>query len=127
MNRRHFLGILAAPAIIHPRHCTAAPFPVRFRKPAPYESLARYIGPDADDFPAEKTAMEIAETLRSLPETRALPLAPGFHGFSPLPARYKPVAPDCFEAEFDSTPYAGLEKWLDSLGPVRSLERRGHQ
>ena len=89
MNRRHFLGTLAAPLVLAPRHAAAAPFPVHFRKPAPYESLERFIAPGNDDFPAEKTAAEIPEKLRRLPETRALPLAPGFHGVSPVPARYR--------------------------------------
>ncbi|HLH17559.1 MAG TPA: FG-GAP-like repeat-containing protein [Bryobacteraceae bacterium] len=120
MNRRHFLGTLAAPLVLAPRHAAAAPFPVHFRKPAPYESLERFIAPGNDDFPAEKTAAEIPEKLRRLPETRALPLAPGFHGVSPVPARYRPVAGDCFEAEFGAAAFDGYDQWLASLGPVRA-------
>ena len=66
--------------------------------------------------------MEIVTRLQSLTESRALPLAQDFRGVSPLPLRYRAVAPDCFEAEFDAAPgdiEAGLRKWVDSLGMVR--------
>jgi tetratricopeptide (TPR) repeat protein len=119
VKRRHFLGALAASAFLR-RHCSAAPFPVHFRKPAPHEKLAPYIEPGSDDFPAEKTAMEIADLLRRLPEARSLPLDPGFRGTSPAPVRYRAVSPDCSEAEFGSGPFAdGLRQWLASLGKIR--------
>ncbi len=68
MNRRQFLGGVAAAGLLRPRHCAAAPFPVRFRKASPHETLAPYILPGSDEFTGEKTAMEIAELLRRLPE-----------------------------------------------------------
>src|ERR1043166_2869530 len=92
MNRRHFIGTFAATAILWPKHCAAAPFPVRFRKLSPYEALAPYILPGNDDFGVEKTAAEITSVLDRLHETRALPISADFRGGSPLPVRYRPVA-----------------------------------
>lgn len=122
VNRRQFLGGIAAAGFLRPRHGAAAPFPVSFRKASPYEALAPYILPGSDDFAGEKPAMEIAALLRRLPETGTLPFSPDFRGSSPCPARYRTVSSDCFEAEFDAPPEgfeAGLRKWLDSLGAIR--------
>src|SRR5579864_3990870 len=102
MNRRQFIGGLAASALLRPEHCSAAPFPVRFRKASPYEALAQYILPGAGDFAEEKTAMEITERLRKLTTARSLPLASNFAGSWPLPVRYKALAADVLEAEFGS-------------------------
>ena len=123
MNRRQFIGTFAATALLRPKHCAAAPFPVRFRKLSPYEALAPYILPGNDDFGVEKTAAEITSVLDRLHETRALPISADFRGGSPLPVRYRPVAAEVFEAEF--SPLAGsfeegLRKWLASLGTIRS-------
>jgi len=55
-------------------------------------------------------------------ETRALPLAPDFHGLSPLPARRRPVAAGVTEAEFDPADHRfaeGLRSWVESLGQIR--------
>src|ERR1700694_2598125 len=122
MNRRQFIGGLAAMALVRPEHCAAAPFPIHFRKAGPYESLAQYIAPGTDDFAGEKTAMDIAARLRRLTETQSLSLAPGFTGSSPSPVRYRPVAADVFEAEFGPSTdsfEAGMRKWLGLLGAVR--------
>src|SRR5260370_36185959 len=122
MNRRQFIGVLSAMALLRPEHCAAAPFPVHFRKASPYESLAQYISPGTDEFAGEKTAMDIIATLRRLTETQSLPLAPNFTGKSPSPVRYRPVAADVFEAEFGPATESfedGLKKWLASLGSVR--------
>src|SRR5881296_1658755 len=83
MNRRQFIGTLAGGAMLPPRHCAAAPFPVSFRKPSPHEKLAQYIRPGNDEFGAEKTAAEIAAILQRLPETGSLPLAADFRGTPP--------------------------------------------
>ena len=51
MNRREFhRGVSRRPAFMRPRHCAAAPFPVRFRKASPQEKLAQYILPGNDEF-----------------------------------------------------------------------------
>jgi tetratricopeptide (TPR) repeat protein len=127
MNRRQFIGSLAACGLVRPRHAAAAPFPVRWRQASPYEALTPYILPGNDEFAGEKTAMEIAAVLRRLPQTRALPLAADFRGASPLPLRYRAVAADAFEAEFDQAALdqaaggfeAGMREWLAALGAVR--------
>ncbi len=127
MNRRQFIGSAAAAALLHHRHAAADPFPVHFRKPSPHEALAPYILPGSDEFPEEKAAMEIAEHLRRLLESRSLPLAPDFRGASPLPVRHLPAGENVFLADFGPapTPLDGaafqleLRKWLDSLGAVR--------
>jgi len=70
MTRRHLLAVAAA-AAVRPRHASAAPFPVRFRKPSPHELLARYIQPGADDFACEVEAMKVHQALIAVhPDTR---------------------------------------------------------
>jgi len=96
---------------------------VHFRRASPQETLAPHILPGNDEFPEEKTALEIVSVLRRLAQTKTLPLADGFRGTPPLPARYRPVAADVFEAEFGDAGGAfedGLRKWLASLGEVRA-------
>ncbi len=67
--------------------------------------------------------MEIVAALRRFTETGALPLAAGFRGSSPMPARYRKVADDVFEAEFEAAGGSfegGLRKWRESLGSIRA-------
>jgi tetratricopeptide (TPR) repeat protein len=66
MNRRRFLGTLAAAPLLRQRHANAAPFPVNFRKASPHETLAPYILPGHDEFAGEKAAMETAADVRRL-------------------------------------------------------------
>jgi tetratricopeptide (TPR) repeat protein len=122
MNRRQFLGSVAAAMLAKPHHTSAAPFPVHFRKAGPHEALSRFIQPGGDEFPEEKTAREIASVLRRLMETRTLPVGPEFRGVSPQPVRYREVASGVYEAEFDAAGGGfedGLRNWLSSLGTVR--------
>ena len=122
VNRRQFLGSVAAAGFLRCRHAAAAPFPVRFRKASPHETLAQYILPGKDEFGGEKSAMEIEALLRKLPESGSLPLAANFQGTSPLPLRYRAVIPDILEAEFAKEAggfEAGLQKWVASLGAIR--------
>ncbi len=96
---------------------------VRFRKPAPYESIYRFIQPGSDEFAAEAEAARITAHLNRVVEAKSLPLAEGFLGSSPMPARYRSIADDVSEAEFapDDKGFAeGLKAWVDSLGSVRS-------
>lgn len=70
MTRRELLAFAAA-AALRPRHVSAAPFPVHFRKPAPHEQLARYIQPGADEFTGEVEAMHVEQSLAAAhPGTR---------------------------------------------------------
>lgn len=120
MNRRRFLGTLGAAPLLRPPHAAAAPFPVRFRKASPHETLAPYILPGADEFTGEKIAMEIVAALRRMITTAALPLAPEFRGASLAPARYRDVGGGCFDAEFDPAAPFDLRGWMGSLGTIRA-------
>src|SRR6185295_17617856 len=97
--------------------------PIRLRKVHPYESLFACIQPGHDEFAGEKEASEVTAHLEKLLAMRRLPLAPDFQGVSPLPARYLPVTADIARAKFDAGDMhfsEGLQKWIDSLGTVRS-------
>src|SRR5437762_13312109 len=99
MNRRHFIGSVAAASLVR---ASAADVKVEIVRPrSPYGALLRDIEPGHDDFPLEKEAFEIAARLKQLTLTRSLPLAPDFRGSSPLPVRYAPVAEGASRAEFD--------------------------
>jgi tetratricopeptide (TPR) repeat protein len=124
MNRRRFLGTLAAASCFPPRCAQAAAVEVHFRKSSPQERLTSFILPGNDGFENEKLAGEISALLKQLPTTRALPLAPEFHGVSPLPIRYREVGNRCFDAEFSTHEGGfeeGLQQWLDSLGKIRQM------
>ncbi len=121
MDRRHFIGALGAASLVRTRPAAGDVEVVRPR--SPYEALLRDIEPGHDDFPLEKEAFEIAARLRELPRTRELPLSPDFHGQSPLPVRYVPLAEGVSRAEFDPSEGAfdsGLKGWVDSLGEIRA-------
>ena len=116
MNRRHFIGSVAAAGLLR---ASAADVKVEIVRPrSPYEALLRDIEPGHDDFPLEKEAFEIAARLKQLT------LTPDFRGSSPLPVRYAPVAEGVSRAKFDFADAAfdaGLKKWLASLGEIRAI------
>jgi tetratricopeptide (TPR) repeat protein len=72
--RRDFLTSLGALAWSPPKALLAAEFPVRFRKPNPYESLLPLVEPGQDEFLVEKEAAEITARLEQLFKTGSLPL-----------------------------------------------------
>ncbi len=121
MNRRRFIGTVAVaawPAQAGPSSEAAA-----IHSRSPWEALLRDIEPDADEFPLERQAQEIAAHLKRLPETGTLPFALGLRGVSPMPARYRPVGDGVSTAEYgDSLAVIadGFTRWLDSLGPIRA-------
>ncbi len=124
LTRRQLLSGAAAAGLWRTRPPPPAgpPWPVRFRRPNPYEALARFIEPGHDEFAGEKHAAEVTARLERMIQSRELPLAADFHGLSPLPARYQPVTGGVAEAEFDSSDHrfaAGLRDWVESLGRVR--------
>ena len=123
-RRRFFESAAAAGLALDPAEKRFAdPFPVRFRKSLPYESLFEFIEPGHDEFAGEKQASDITAHLDAIFETRALPLSNNFEGASPMPARYRAVAEGVALAEFDPADRdfeQGLKKWLDSLGQIRS-------
>ena len=142
MNRRQFLqtalagsGALWLPAQwTHSSPFQAPPhpaaFPVKFRKPSPYESAYAYIESGHDEFPEEKRAEEITALLLRAVEARSFPLAADFQGSPPLPVRYKTVESDSRNEPVVRTavfgavdrPFAQSARyWIESLGQIRSL------
>ena len=125
LTRRRFFESAAAGGLswVLPKRALAEPFPVRFRKPLPYESLFEFIEPGHDEFSGEKQASDITAHLDAIFKTRALPLSNNFEGASPLPVQYRAVVEGVALAEFDPRDRGfeqGLKNWLDSLGQVRS-------
>jgi Flp pilus assembly protein TadD len=102
MNRRDFLagatGALAwstrsANAAGDPR---SAPFPVHYRKPSPHETLAKFVGPGADEFKGEAAAHALEQRLARI-----------FAGKEPLPpalATWAPQLPSIRWANFQVLP-----------------------
>ena len=77
MTRRELLAALAATTLFRTTS-KAAPFPIHYAKPSPYESLLRFVDPGADEFVSEKAALELEARLTTpgvrayiLPENRA--------------------------------------------------------
>src|SRR5581483_2995588 len=104
-TRRRFLNAAAVSgfACALPRYGTALPasFPVRFRKPNPYEALRPLIDPSHDEFTTEAGASAISHLWYRMLKTRAIPTSAGFRGSSPMPVRYREVAPGYSVAEFE--------------------------
>ena len=125
MTRRKLLRTGAAAGLLWswPTDAKPVPFPVRFRKPNPYENLRGLVEPGHDGFAVESDAVAIsARWSRSL-QAGSLPLAEGFRGASPMPARYRDIGGGVFVAEFDSAGgnfETGLRTWIAQLGKIRS-------
>jgi len=125
----HPLSAFPSPQNI-PTPLQPAPFPVHFRQQPQYESLVPYIDPGHDGFPMEKEAADITFHLKRLVETRTLPLADSFHGYSPVPAQYHKVTEGTFRAEFDHNRLISdsliyqkaLLDWLDLFGSIRRAQ-----
>ncbi len=119
LNRRHFLGTVAAASLCRP--AASQNVDLRLRK-NPYEALYRDIEPGHDDFPIEKEATEIESRLKAMTRGEALPFADEFRGSSPLPTGYASIGPDLRRAEFnpaDRDVEGGLKLWLASVGGIR--------
>ncbi|HEU0004741.1 MAG TPA: VCBS repeat-containing protein, partial [Terriglobia bacterium] len=142
MNRRKFLRttLTGSTALwLSPQWASGSPFqappqlaafPVKFRKPSPYESVYACIEPGRDEFPEEKRAEEITALLHRAIETGSFPLAADFQGLPPLPVRYKTVESDSGSepvvrtAVFEGTdrPFPeSVRQWIGSLGQIRRL------
>src|ERR1035441_4941549 len=121
MRRRYFFAACAAAPLFSSRGHATAPFPVKFKQEPPYASVMELAEPGHDEFPGEKTAMEIETRLASALASGDPPLAAGCGGSSPAPSRYRNIAHDVAAAVFDSgaDPVAGWKQWRASLGTVR--------
>jgi tetratricopeptide (TPR) repeat protein len=121
MKRRSFLaGCTALPWFVSRAHA-AAPFAVKFLREPPYASALAFAEPGSDEFPGEKTAMEIEKRLASAVPAGELAFTPDCGGSSPAPASYRNIAPGVAEAVFakGGDPAAGWKQWRASLGSVR--------
>jgi tetratricopeptide (TPR) repeat protein len=95
---------------------------VQLRQQPPWAAVLAYVEPGLDEFPGEKTAMEIEERLLAAVEGAELPLAGDCRGVSPAPREYRDIAPDVAAAVFDtnrSDIAAGWREWRRSLGTIR--------
>ncbi|HLM99352.1 MAG TPA: FG-GAP-like repeat-containing protein [Bryobacteraceae bacterium] len=122
IGRREFLAALASSGLFVPsRSFSATRYPVRFRKPSPYESVLAHTEPGTDEFPFEKEAQEIEQRLRAALRGTPLQLSDDFRGASPMPLRYKSMADGVSVAEFGSADgfHSGLAHWIASLGHLR--------
>lgn len=113
-SRRAFVGFSAAAL-------ASASEAVR----APYRKLAAFVEPGHDEFTGEKQASLLRQSLNQAISSRSLPLHASATGKSPMPARYRSVAPDLQEAEYsasDADIASGWRKWVSSLGQIRSAQ-----
>lgn len=122
MRRRDFLAACAATGFLSSRVHAASPLPVQFRQAPPWSNLLSYVKPGLDEFPGEKTAMEIEDRLLDALHRGELPFANGCQCISPAPREYRDIAADVAEAVFDATPgdpAVGWRHWKELLGKVR--------
>src|SRR5450755_1789009 len=99
------------------------PFPVHFRKPAPYEDLRGLVEAGHDEFAKESEAEATEARWNRLLAQSPVPLTGDFRGYPPLPARYQQIAEGVLQAEFtreEEDFQAGWRQWIASLGDVRS-------
>ncbi len=119
MQRREFLAALAASGFLPSRGHAGAPLPKKFRHQPPYASLFKYVEPGLDEFPGEKTAIEVESRLADAVLKGSLPLAPDCTG--KLPSGHRAVAAGVDETVFAAGDMAaGWEKWRRGLGTVDS-------
>ncbi|MBV9294019.1 MAG: VCBS repeat-containing protein [Acidobacteriaceae bacterium] len=88
----------------------------------PYLALKRFILPGNDEFPEEKTASLIRDSLHQALRSGELP---DCSGSSPCPKSYRAIAPDLEEGIFDSNSGSvaeGWKRWIQSLGAIRRAE-----
>ena len=106
-SRRVFLGAAAAFSLYPRRTYAATPFPVQTRTAAPYAPLLKFAEPGSDQFPAERTAMEMETLLRDRLLAGQLRVQPGH-------VVYRQIAPDASVATFGAVG----EPWVAALGTI---------
>jgi tetratricopeptide (TPR) repeat protein len=118
-KRREFLAALAGAGYYTSQGHASAPFPVKFRQQPNYTSLLAFAEPGRDEFPGEKTAMEIEARLGEALRRGQTQFAPGCAGVSPAVREYRDIAPGVAKAVFgrgDVIP--GWKRWRESLGKI---------
>ena len=100
IGRREFLAALASLGLVPSKGLGSTRYPVHLRKANPYDGVLAHVEAGTDEFPFEKEALEIERKLAAMLRGGELPLANDFTGASPLPLRYRTVAPGVSEAEF---------------------------
>lgn len=124
LTRRQFLiSAAAVPALTCLRSAPA--FADEPRHNPPYLALERFIPPGNDEFPEEKSASQIVESLEKALQSMELPIGMSFQGSSPYPKRYRALAPDLDEAVFEPSDLAveeGWKQWVQSLGRIRRAQ-----
>jgi tetratricopeptide (TPR) repeat protein len=122
LKRREFLATLAATGLFASKGHASSPFPVKFRREAPYDSVLAFVEPGLDEFPGEKTAMEIEARLWAAVTDGRLPVAARCNGISPAPGAYREIAPGVAAAVFGASDdvTSGWKKWRESLGAIHA-------
>jgi hypothetical protein len=95
------------------------------RHDPPYLALQSFIPPGNDEFPEEKTAAQIVESLDKALRSMELPIGASFQGSSPCPESYRGVAHDLEEAVYEHSDVAvreGWKRWIQSLGNLRRAQ-----
>jgi len=119
LKRREFLATLAAGGLFASRGHAHTPFPVKFRQKPPWAGALGFAEPGLDEFPGEKTAIEIEMRLREGLLGGHLPVAAGCGGSSPAAREYVNVGPGVERARFEQGDVAsGCRKWRESLGSI---------
>jgi hypothetical protein len=119
VNRRDFLATLAAGGLFASRAHAHTPFPVKFRQQPPYAGALAFVEPGLDEFPGEKTAIEIETRLREALLSGHLPVANGCSGMSPAVREYRNIGKGVESAVFEKGDVAaGCGKWRESLGSI---------
>jgi tetratricopeptide (TPR) repeat protein len=121
IGRREFLAALASLGLVPSKGLGSTRYPVHLRKANPYDDVLARLEAGTDEFPFEKEALEIEGKLSSMLHGGELPVASDFIGASPLPLRYRTIAPGVSEAEFGTNGafQEGLAQWLQTLGNIR--------
>ena len=121
IGRREFLAAFPLLGLAPSRVLGSTRYPVHLRKANPYDAILAHVEAGTDEFPFEKQASEIEGKLDAMLHGAELPLASDFAGASPVPLRYRTIAPGVSEAEFGAHAafQDGLARWIRSLGKVR--------
>jgi tetratricopeptide (TPR) repeat protein len=132
MNRREFLAAVAAAGLTPSTATSATAFPVRYRRPNPYDAVLRFIEPGSDEFKGEKAAADLEA---SAPVgSRYYALADGKVRVESRPAgeyraRFRDVTSHVFGAapSFNEQLLPGNSHWRARLDSATGIDLYGNQ